>query len=63
MKVMFQNGSWLINDILFYVNRVDEPRSKFIPRWNNRAHVTDSKNNKSYHTHFKEFFDKKCGSH
>lgn len=26
---------------------------KNVPAWNNRAHVTDSKNNGSYHTHYK----------
>jgi hypothetical protein len=41
---------------------VDYPRSKKIPPWNNRAHVTTSTNNHLYHTHFKEFFDKRSGS-
>lgn len=39
------------------------PRSRQIPAWNNRANVTDSKNNKFYHTQYKEFFDKRCGAH
>ena len=41
---------------------VDYPKSKKIPPWNNRAHVTTSTNNHLYHTHFKEFFDKRSGS-
>ena len=42
---------------------VDLPRNRRVPLWNNRAHVTDSKNNHAYHTHFKEYFDKNCGQH
>ena len=42
---------------------VDYPRSKKIPPWNNRAHVTTSTNNHLYHTHFKEFFDKRSGNY
>lgn len=48
---------------LFYFDRVDMPRSRKIPAWNNRANVTYSKNNSHYHTQYKEFFDKRCGSH
>ena len=29
--------------------------------WDNRAHVTCSKDNNQLHTHYKEFFDKKKG--
>ena len=38
-------------------------RHSFSPSvpWDNRAHVTLSKNNDFYHTQFKQFFDKKCG--
>ena len=41
---------------------MDVPRSRRIPAWNNRANVTHSKNNHCYHTHYKEFFDKRSGS-
>ena len=33
-----------------------------MPPWNNRAHVTDSKNNGFYHSQYKEFFDKRAGA-
>ena len=39
------------------------PRNRRIPPWNNRANITYSKNNHAYHTQYKEYFDKRCGSH
>ena len=38
---------------------VEKPKKK-IPAWNNRAHVSYSKNNKVSHTYYREFFDKRC---
>ena len=29
--------------------------------WDDRSHVTPSKNNHNYHTQYKEFFDKRHG--
>ena len=37
------------------------PRSRHVQAWDNRSQVADSKNNHCYHTHFKQFFDKKSG--
>lgn len=47
------------------MNRFDEgadlPRNRNVSPWNNRANVTESKNNHAYHTQYKKFFDKECG--
>mmetsp|Transcript_1196 Transcript_1196/g.2186 ORF Transcript_1196/g.2186 Transcript_1196/m.2186 type:complete len:257 (+) Transcript_1196:45-815(+) len=40
---------------------VDQPRSRRVPAWDDRAHVTPSKNNHFYHTQYKEYFDKRHG--
>ena len=39
------------------------PTMRNLPPWDNRAHVTFSKNNAAYHTQYREFFDKSCGNH
>lgn len=36
-------------------------RTRKKTEWNDRCHVTPSKNNSNYHTQYKEFFDKRCG--
>ena len=37
------------------------PTMRNMPPWDDRAHVTFSKNNAHYHTQYKQFFDKDCG--
>ena len=41
----------------------DLPRRRNMAAWNNRANVTESKNNDCYHMQYKQYFDKSSGQH